>query len=159
MVCRRLAVLLLLTAAAFPLGAASVSFLVMETGLPPDAGNSVYSGLWESGLLDVFFDAGHIVTNAQMVRTDARPEKNLPDEILDDIDEAVEGGMEFFILALLEYSGGEKPKSISLRVFSVKNHALLFERRFADTPSLSLEEEFNNVKKEARVLLPNLRNN
>ena len=167
---RRLFAPLVLSALlAVPLEAATVSFLVIETGLPEEWGTSQHSGLWESGLLDVFFEAGHIVSNAPVRRLPRKPTAKFPEEAQAELAEALEGGAEYFILALLEYDAPEpgtdgaagspntqKPRNISLRVFKARSHALVYEQQYADKTSTNLKDEYDSLKKAARTLIPHL---
>ena len=158
---RRLLGLVLCGLCAMRIGAATVSFLVIETGLPKEAGNSVHSGLWESGLLDVFFEAGHIVSNAPVLRLAQKPAGVFPEDARPDLAEAVEGGADFFILALLDYSVPaneliQKPRHVSLRLFQTRPHKLLYEQQYNDTGPNSLDTVYENLKRAARGLLPHL---
>jgi hypothetical protein len=152
---------LLWVIAVLPLPAATVSFLVIETGLPQEMGHNVYSGLWESGLFDVFFEAGHIVSNAPIKRLDVKPQKSFPDEARGDLNEAADGGAKYFILVLLDYPQAEanetpKPRNISLKVFQVSPHKLLHEQRYGDKASANMDEEFATIKQSVRGLIPYL---
>ncbi|MDR1586530.1 MAG: hypothetical protein LBS57_03640 [Treponema sp.] len=144
-----------------PLPAATVSFLVIETGLSEEVGASQHSGLWESGLLDVFFEAGHIVSNAPILRLSKGTAKIFPDEALESLREAVEGGMDFFIIALLDYTAPndtviQKPEKISLRLFNAASQKLIYEQQYTDKTSKNPGEEFASLKQAARGLVPHL---
>jgi hypothetical protein len=144
-----------------PLSGASVSFLVLETGLEEGQGDSRYSSLYESGLLDVFFDAGHIVSNAPILRLSGRPRQTFPEEAMGDLAEAIEGGMEYFILAQLDYAAPpdgeiEKPRSISLRIFRVKPYKLIYEQRYDGKALPTMDDEFLEVKQRAGNLIRHL---
>ena len=146
---------------AIRLEAATVSFLVIETGLPEEVGTSQHSGMWESGLLDVFFEAGHIVSNAPVRRLARLPAETFPEEARADLAEAVEGGAEYFILALLDYPAPtseaiQQPRQVSLRVFKTNPQKLLYEQRYADKPSATLDDEYTNLKKAVRGLTAHL---
>jgi hypothetical protein len=154
-------VLCLFFLAGASLQAATVSFLVIETGLPAETEASQHSSLWESGLLDVFFEAGHIVSNAPIMRLSGKPAKVFPDEAKADLDEALEGGAEYFILALLDYASSaaadiQKPTNIALRLFKTKPHKLIFEQQYADKSSQTLNDEFTSLKQAVRGLIPHL---
>jgi hypothetical protein len=145
-----------------PLGAATVSFMVIETGLPSESGANQYSGLWESCLLDVFFEAGHIVSNAPVMRLGyAPPGEIFPEEAREELEEALEGGVELFIIALLQYQqvsdGVFRPGNVSLRVFRAQNCKLLFEMKHADTKAKPIKEEFDSLKNVARGLVSQLK--
>ena len=143
------------------LAAATVSFMVIETGLSPDSGANQHSYLWESGLLDVFFESGHIVSNAPTLRLDYMPEEIFPEEAARDRDEAIEGGIDFFVIAVLDYQnrGDENsaPKNIFLRLFRARPWEMIYETRYADTKSRNTTEEFNNLKQAARGLTSRLK--
>jgi hypothetical protein len=159
---RRLWTLLLWVFAALPLPAATVSFLVVETGLPRETEQNVYSDLWESGLFDVFFEAGHIVSNAPVKRLDAKPQKPLPDEFRGDLNDAAEGGAEYFVLALLDYPPAAavneipKPQNISLKIFRIRPYKLLYEQGYSEKSSTNIDEEFTTIKQSIRGLVPHL---
>jgi hypothetical protein len=143
------------------INAATVSFMVIETGLSPDKGQIQSSSLWESGMMDVFFNAGHIVSNAPIMRLpmeDPDGEK-LPEPARSEFDEARNGGADFFIVVLLSYppSGGEKPQSVCMRIFSVADGSLLYESSGKVNMYLKIDEEFNEVRKTAAKLVPQLK--
>ncbi|MDR1319013.1 MAG: hypothetical protein LBJ90_05260 [Treponema sp.] len=145
----------------FPLEAATVSFLVIEAGGSEEAGPNQYSGLWESGLLDVFFEAGHIVSNAPILRLEKMPRELLPGEALEDLHEAVEGGMDFFVIALLDYTSLSdplirRPEKISLRLFNAASQKLIYEQQYADKTSKTPGEEFSSLKQAVKGLVPHL---
>jgi hypothetical protein len=145
----------------YQVSAATISFLVLETGLPMEAAANEHSGLWESGLLDVFFEGGHIVSNAPVLRIDGKPSKSLPEEAEEAFDEAVAGGAEYFIVAVLDYSKpgdgiAEKPNNVSMRIFKANSEKSIYEGKYTDKVSKNLKDEFENVKKAARGILPRI---
>jgi hypothetical protein len=89
------------------LPAATVSFLVVETGLAEESRRPQSSLLWENGMMDAFFDAGHIVSNAPIMRipelSGEKTTEKLPDPIRTELDQARNGGADYFIVVLLEY--------------------------------------------------------
>ncbi|MDR2477497.1 MAG: hypothetical protein LBD18_06910 [Treponema sp.] len=146
---------------AFPLSAATVSVLVIETGLPRESPASQYSSLWESGILDVFFEAGHIVSNAPLLRLPGKPSAALPSEAEGEMDAALDGGMDYFILALLDYpvsQGREilQPRNVSLRLFKTKPKTMICEREYTDNIPRSMKEIYENLKKTVQGLIPYL---
>ena len=153
--------LFLFMAAGFPLSAATVSFLVIESGLPEEGGSSSWSILWENGLLDVFFEEGHIVSNAPIKRLELKPRQEFPDEAVEDLSEAAAGGCEYFILALLDYppaAGTEipRPRNIVLRVFKAGSRQLLYEQPYDAARFLNRDDEFSRIKQSIRGLIPHL---
>ncbi|MDR2480392.1 MAG: hypothetical protein LBD48_13935 [Treponema sp.] len=146
----------------FPLNAATVSFLVIETGLPQQVPVNHYSAMWENGLMDVFFEQGYIVSNAPMMRLYEKPEPGLPSDAEKELDVAKEGGVEFFIIAIVDYpppKGQEvlKPQKVSLRLFRVNSSKMLHEQQYMDKTSRSQKEEYDNLKKAVMALIPHLK--
>lgn len=136
------------------LPAATVSFLVVEAGLPAETAVPNSSRLWENGMLDAFFEAGHIVSNAPILRVEG---KSFP-ELKAEIKEAREGGADFLVVAFLSYREGvpEKP-SATIRLFSVSSGSLLYETSFRDEAAQNSDEEFLTIKNNAKQLVPELR--
>jgi hypothetical protein len=160
MAIKRWSLVLFLTALfVFPASAATISFLIVETGITEDKAVES-SGLWESGLMDVFFDAGHIVSNAPILRLSQGPEKVFPDEARGSFDEALEGGADFFVLALLEFqdpADNPKPRRISLRLFRTNPYQFMYEERLNGGSQAVPGEEFAAAKNAARAIVPHLR--
>jgi hypothetical protein len=153
--------LLFFAAAGFPLSAATVSFLVIESGLSEEEGANSWSRLWENSLLDVFFEEGFIVSNAPVKRLEIKPRQLFPDEAAEDLAEAVEGGVEYFILALLDYpspagQANPRPRNITLRVFKAGSRQLLYERHYAGSAFTKRGDEFTRIKQSVRGLIPHL---
>jgi len=59
----------------FPASAATVSFLVVETGIERGIPATNFGTTWEDGLMTSFFDAGYIVTNNPFLRVEEGPER------------------------------------------------------------------------------------
>lgn len=113
-----------------PLFCASISVLIIETGLRD--GISVHRGktaeIWETGLMDVFFEEGHIVTNAPALALENKPGKELIDILENYITEAEDSGIGYFVLVCLNYetaadtarsSGLPKPADIEIKLFHI----------------------------------------
>jgi hypothetical protein len=149
---------------AAPVSAYTVSFIVIETGLVQDDTVTESSHLWENGLMDTFFNAGHIVSNAHTIRIDREGIKDFPDEVQADFDEAQQGGVDFFIMALLDYQGSGgglqspktavKPRQIFLKVFRVEPYQKVYEQRYSEP----IKDELAKAKSAATSILPHLRN-
>jgi len=138
-----LAVMLLLLA--FPASAFMVSFLVVETGLNEEAAHMPTTDLWEGGLMDAFFDAGHIVTNSPAARMDKRPAQDLSGFVEEDYKEAVSGGAEYFILGFLEYQNREGrpiPVRMALKLYDTDTKKLIFEQNFPAGSGKDNSEEY-----------------
>ncbi|MDR2741436.1 MAG: hypothetical protein LBB98_04690 [Treponema sp.] len=148
---------------ATPAFAYTVSFIVVETGQVQDGPGSEASHLWENELMDVFFNAGHIVSNAHTLRINSNTLKDFPDEAQGDFDEARQGGADFFVMALLNYqppgevpeSSGTavRPRQIFLKVFRVNPCQKVYEQEYSG----SAGDESVRAKNAARASLSHLR--
>ena len=147
------------------LNAATVSVLVVETGLPPGNGCTPSAGVWESGFMDTFFEAGHIVSNAPCMQIAAAFDSNadrtassgvLPREVNSDFDQARIGGADFFVLVILDYKEEsiEHPKDVFVRVFRVSTGELLHETKIAAKTWANSDQEFLDVKIHAGKIVP-----
>lgn len=142
-----------------PLPAATVSFVVIETGLREESGKAGYSALWENSLLDVFFEAGHIVSNAPALRLSRFPAEGFPPELLADFTEAADGGADFFVLARLDYrfsqSGAEPaPWNIVLRIYRTRPYGLVHEERLEGLDASAARDESARANQIVRRLIP-----
>jgi hypothetical protein len=160
---RQLAFILFFAAAlALPLGAATVSFLVIETGLPLNGEIAASSKVWENGLLDAFFDGGHIVSNAGMLRMDdaggsQKAGEDFPPLASGDLEEARLGGADFFVVAFLAYSGddSEQPKEVTLKLYDMRG-VLVYRFSSAGRSFANFHDEFIDAKRIASKLIPQL---
>ena len=152
---KALAAGILMCALAAPaLFAANVSFLVMETGLPKESASSQYSALWESSLMDVFFESGHIVSNAPRIRLARAPDPGeFPPEAETDYADAIVGGMDYFLIAIVDYSS----RDVSLRLFRTRSGDLVAERSHEGCLAASAREETESVRSAAREMAALLR--
>jgi hypothetical protein len=139
--------------AAPTLCAANVSVLVMESGLNEESPGNVYPYLWENGLMDAFFDSGHIVTNSPKIQISGKPDDDFPAEAERDFDNAQEGGMDYFLIALIDYS----TPLVSLRLFDIKSTKMVFEQKHAVTTFRNTKDENDKIKAAARVMAAHLR--
>jgi len=134
------------------LSGATVSCLVIETGLPTTGPKSQYSTMWENNLMDVFFDTGHIVSNARMIRLDRKPADNFPDVAEMDYREARTNGMDYFLVAIVEQN-----KTVSLRLFNTNSQKLIKEQVYTDNKPKNAKEENDNIKKTISLIAAQLR--
>jgi hypothetical protein len=131
--------------------AAMVSFYVIETGLNEEA-NVQQSILWENAFMDVFFDAGFIISNAPLLRLEDRPANVM--EVIN-MDEAIEGGVEYMLIVLLEYNKSIlTPDEISLYVYRVSGRKLIIERKIEPGRLRLPQDEYENMKSIARGFIP-----
>jgi hypothetical protein len=153
----------------YPLYCANVSVLVVETGLRD--GRPVFYGettsLWETGLMDTFFEEGHVVTNAQAIALEKKPGKEFADEIQGYIIDAGDAGMDYFVLAYLCYesahdgklSGRPKPAGIEFNLFNVNLSKCVWSQ-YVDLGQVVYPrtKELDRVRSIARSLLIHLGN-
>ena len=139
--------------AASPVGAAAVSFLVIESGLPAGVTEKQYAAAWENGLLEIFFENGHIVSNAPMLRLAEKPVHNFPDEAERDFELAQKGGMDYFLVTVVDHPGF----NVSLRLFSTKSRLLIQEYSYTGKKPHRAREEYEHIKAAVRVMTAHLR--
>ncbi|MCL2094302.1 MAG: hypothetical protein FWH12_08955 [Treponema sp.] len=145
-----------------PLSASMVSFFLVETGIPDSSPNTQYTRIWEDGLMDAFFEAGHIVTNSPASRFDTEPSSEICEVVEFEFNEAVEGGAEYFIVGYLRYeTNGPRqiPQEITLQVYSTQNSALLHVLYFPAGSGRDNQEEFQIAKNAGWVVITQMRNN
>ncbi|GMO42847.1 MAG: hypothetical protein Ta2B_23180 [Termitinemataceae bacterium] len=150
--------LFFLTIPVFPIEAADVSVIVIETGLSQDNASSL-AGIWESGIMDVLFEAGHIVTNAQSIKIIVYPVDAVPQEVRTSISEALEGGAQYFIIAVLNYNqnieGKElQPIQVTLEVINLSNNKSLYKQVMSKPAAINPRDEFSYAQKAARIIMP-----
>jgi len=146
----------------FPLNAANVSFLVMETGLRQGSPSARYSAMWENGLMETFFEFGHIVSNAPMLQLLEKPVDVFPSEAERDYEDAKRGGMDFFVIAIINYpatraNNNTKPQNVILRLFNTKSEKLIHEKTFSDIKTKTPKEEYDYIKNAVAEFAANLR--
>jgi len=124
---------------------ATVSCLVIETGLPSGGPKSQYSTMWENNLMDVLFETGHIVSNGRMLRLDKKPPESFPVAAEKDFQEARQNRMDYFLIAIIEQNDGKK--TVSLRLFSINSQKLIKEQVYADNNPKSAKEETESIKR------------
>jgi hypothetical protein len=143
----------------FKAGAADVSILVVETGLLQEDGNKQHSLAWENVLLDACFEAGHIVTNAPLMRLTDKSTGDFPSEAAWVLEEAMEWGSDFFIIALLDYeNGGKVPRETTIRLFRInqRQYVKTYEQKLPGRSFKTLNEEFDFLKITAQGLAAHL---
>jgi hypothetical protein len=155
--------LLLFIFCVLPAGAANVSFLVLESG--QGITSNQYSTLWENAVYEVFFDAGHIVSNALKIQIPQRPDDNMPSEAARDYSDARQTGMDFFVVVIINYperkgTGPARPESVTLRLFSTRSEQMIYEQFYTDiSASRNPKDEYDSIKRAVRELLEHLNDN
>ena len=143
--------LILFFSVIFSVNAANVSFLVIETGHKTGNKFIEYSMMWENGLLDVFYDMGYIVSNAPILHIPVKPEKSFPDEAKTDFEIAKSGGMNYFLIAIVEQ------QNVSLRMFDISNEKMLLEQVYTKDSSSTQRQELENIKNTIMNMITGLK--
>ena len=138
--------------AVFPLNAANISFLVMEAGQNKEDPAGQYPILWENGLLEIFFEAGHIVSNFPIMQIAGKPADGFPNEAKESFEDARTGGMDFFLVGIVDYA----QSGVSLRLFSTKSPKMIQEQKYKVTSFRNTKEEYENIKAAVRSMAARL---
>jgi len=135
----------------FSVSATMISFYIIETGLNEES-KIGQSELWEGAFMDVFFDAGYIVSNAPVLRLDKKPSDI--DRFID-LEEAETCGINFVLVAQLDYADGYMmPGEISVSVYNVMTKQKLMERKMAGRQYNTMTAQYDNMKSIARAFVP-----
>ncbi|MDR0320326.1 MAG: hypothetical protein LBI28_02380 [Treponema sp.] len=136
-------------------GASMVSFFVIETGISENEGRNEHSLYWENSFMDIFFDTGHVVSNAPILRLEARPSGDILRAINFDIQSAVEMGIEYLLIAQLDYiEGARQPSEILFFIFKVDTGEKILERRIPGRTYRTTRDEVDGIKTIVRGLVP-----
>jgi hypothetical protein len=138
-------------------GAATVSILIIETGVETGSGAA---SVWESGMMDVFFDAGYIVSNSPALRILTEDDEVLSIEARRGFEEADRGGADYFVVTRLDYAKGkvngiQRPERISLQLYKINPYGVLYDKNFKSDSSTS--ETFLEAKNAAMLLTQYIR--
>jgi len=134
----------------FSVGAATVSFYVVEAGINEGADKKA-SELWETAFMDVFFDAGYIISNAPIMRLDKSPSDIL--QILD-FKEASVCGIDYMLIVLLNYIVDQPtPDEVSFYIYKVNKREKVLERKIQQKQVPS-RDDYSNMKSIARGFVP-----
>jgi len=134
----------------FNVSAATVSFYVVEAGINEEADKKV-SELWETAFMDVFFDAGYIISNAPILRLDKSPSDILQ---VVDFKEASVCGIDYMLIVLLDYKVGlPSPEEVSFYIYKVTKREKVIERKIRQK-QVPLKDDYNNMKSIARGFVP-----
>ncbi|MDR0540186.1 MAG: hypothetical protein LBG74_06765 [Spirochaetaceae bacterium] len=145
-------------------GANNIAVMVVETNITNGISNN-HAAIWESGIMDVFFSEGFIVSNAQSIRIPKNKREDFPSEALIDFQEAIENGSDYFVLATLNYIPTDDKKnpplldSANLKLFQINPYRLVYEKKITlETGKSIAKEEWAKVQIAAKTLLPYMRN-
>jgi len=135
--------------------ASMVAFYVVEAGGNENMENTRQGIIWENAFLDVFFEAGHIVSNAPLLRLDSMPQGDLLRSVAYDVIDDRSGGIEYVIIALLDYSNNTmSPRKVTFYIYNVSTREKVLEREVPGRTYRNAREEFDDIKSMARGLVP-----
>jgi len=141
----------------FGVEASMISFIVIETGLPQEAERNYHSVNMENALLDVFFDEGHIVCNFPILRLETRPSGDFLQSTAHSMEEdAMNAGVDYIVLAQLDYSSSATPGEISFLVYKIRGRVKVLERQIRGKTYRSAREEIDDLKIIVGELVPYL---
>ncbi|MCL2231189.1 MAG: hypothetical protein FWC01_08855 [Treponema sp.] len=135
--------------------ASMVAFYVVEAGVNENMEITRQGIIWENAFLDVFFEAGHIVSNAPLLRLNSMPQGDLLRSVAYDVIDDRSGGIDFVIIALLDYSANSSsPRKVTFYVYNVVTREKVLEREVPGRTYRNAREEFDDLKSMARGLVP-----
>ncbi|MDR1443389.1 MAG: hypothetical protein LBI94_00760 [Treponema sp.] len=130
--------------------------------------------LWESCLMDVFFEAGHIVSNSPVLGLGRSggmnipgresPGMEFPGELQKDLAEARSGLADYFILVLLSYPAADrktKPEQVDVRIYGLEPYRFVYEETGFLAPAAAAParpvNETEQAKRFIRLLIPRIK--
>ncbi|MCL2801442.1 MAG: hypothetical protein FWD28_06780 [Treponema sp.] len=135
-------------------GASLISFYVVEAGLS-ERENVQHAQIWEDAFLDVFFEAGYIVTNAPILRLQNKPNGDILGAVAFDAVDVSDGGIDYVLIAILDYTGNlPAPGEISFYIFKVIPRGLIYEKKIEGKTFRNMREELEDAKSIVRGLVP-----
>jgi hypothetical protein len=150
--------ILLFSVLTLRLNAAMVTFLVVETGLKLSESKKPQSQIWENNLMDTFFNAGHIVSNSVMTRMEVPPKDEFNNLVSAEADVALNGGVDYMILAHLNYVSGENsPIEIALYLYRLYPVEKIYEHRIAGLSYKSQKDEADSIRKICLGIVPHVK--
>ncbi|MCL2764357.1 MAG: hypothetical protein FWD40_03655 [Treponema sp.] len=139
----------------YNIGASMVSFYVVEAGLSNGIESVRHAEIWEDAFMDVFFDAGHIVSNAPILRLDTKPKGDILQAVAFDIIDDRGGGIEYVLIAMLDYSGNlPSPGEISFYIYRLVPRQKILERIIPGKSYRTAREELDDIRSIVRGLVP-----
>jgi hypothetical protein len=154
--------LLVFSFSALPANAANVSMIIIDTGLDGKKESSL-AGIWESGIMDVLFDSGYVVSNAQSIQIDKDLDENVLNEIRLNMEEASDNGADYFLSVTLHYTSTNKGinntkdfklNQVTLKLFELKTNEMIYERTVEKPLALTQRDELENARKAALIIVP-----
>jgi len=136
-------------------GAATVSFYVIEAGVNEDFDVKQSQSIqWEDAFMEVFFDAGYIISNAPIMRLEKKPSDVLQ---VVDMEEALICGIDYMLIVLPEYKKDVKePIEVSFYIYRVARKEKVIEKKIIIKRG-SAQDDYNYMKSIAKGFVPYIR--
>jgi len=133
--------------------ASMVSFYVIETGVAEETEMLQHSVNWENAFLDIFFDAGHIVCNAPILRLDKKPSGDISNMV--DMKDARDSGVDFVLIAQIDYETNTRaPKEVICVIYNLVTKEKLLEKKISPDKFKKAKGEYEDIKTFVRGLIP-----
>ena len=135
-----------------------VSFFIVETGLPVNPDNAAvhqHSVLWENAFMDVFFDAGFIVSNAPILRIEKKPSGDILKAALISMSDAREWSIDYILVTQLDYPAEETaPSDILFFLYRTSPEEKILEKSVKRNFPRTARNEYEELKTIVRGLIP-----
>jgi len=144
----------------FPVSASMVSFLLVETGLKQESPSAQHTRVWEGGLMEAFFDAGHIITNSPITRMEKKPAPELSGLVEDEFFDAAMGGADYFVLGFLEYrlqGNNAVPVGMALKIYDTDTKRIIYEQQFPVGTGKSSNEEYRIAQNAGKTMISHIK--
>jgi len=132
---------------------ATVAVFFFETGVGEKDASIEATSAWEGGLMDAFFDSGHIVSNAGIERL---ADPGLPSSSRG-LAAAREGGADLMAQVALDYgaagSARRTPRSARYRLSDARGETLMEGELANLAATANSKEDAQNAQKLARMLI------
>jgi hypothetical protein len=101
--------------------------------------------------MDVFFDAGFIVSNAPVLRLENKPSNEILRFV--DMQQARRAGIDYLLIAQLDFTVNGSPSEITFFIYKVNPAEKILERHLQGRQARPEREEFEYMKSIARGLI------
>jgi hypothetical protein len=137
------------------LAAETVVLNLVESGIDPASEKQKASEVWEDSLLDAFFDAGHIVSNAAVL---GRSSSLLP-PTSHGFTEALDGGADYLVVIGLGYDleKAPYPRMLQFRIMDNRGKIVFVSAALTVSPSEGPKDDERNARKAARDMIDRLK--
>jgi hypothetical protein len=139
----------------FGVNASMITFYVIETGLPESSDRNRHALLLEDALMDVFFDSGHIVTNAPILRLSSKPTGGIVEAARVRVSDAVESGSDYILVVMIDFNSDPNgPYEISFYAFRISNPQIIYQKQVTRRNGRTERDELFDLKSVVRDIVP-----